>query len=194
MFRVNYFYTKLLTYIRRRLSWFKTTLALSWQYLIFSAHETYEKIRKPTTHLLTSSDPSEDVNLLKGLKKKKGNTTPSPKKIGRFVNSVLQTSLDRCGSSHRWTGDSIRTEYEGDILKGVQTFSGRFSHFWEQLIAVIFTGGNSSQVSSLLYKDGEDSLTVLFSALQYVDVPDGGIPSVHWDHGSHDEAQITKGG
>lgn len=77
---------------------------------------------------------------------------------------------------------------------GVHTFSGRFSHFWEQLITVIFTGGNSSQVSSHLYKDGEDSLTVLFSALQYVDLPDGGIPSVHWDHGSHDQAQITKGG
>lgn len=48
--------------------------------------------------------------------KKKGNTTPSPKKIGRCVNSVLKTSRDRCGSSHRWTGDSITTGYEGDIL------------------------------------------------------------------------------
>lgn len=38
----------------RRLSWFKTTLALSRQYLIFSTNETYEKIRKPTTYLLTS--------------------------------------------------------------------------------------------------------------------------------------------
>lgn len=54
MLRVKYFYTKLLTYIRRRLSWFKTTLALSRQYLIFFTNETYEKIRKPTTYLLTS--------------------------------------------------------------------------------------------------------------------------------------------
>lgn len=125
--------------------------------------------------------------------KKKRKYNPESKEDWRCVNSVLQTSRDRCGSSHRWTGDSITTGYERGYF-GVHTFSGRFSHFWEQLITVIFTGGNSSQVSSHLYKDGEDSLTVLFSALQYVDLPDGGIPGVHWDHGSHDQAQITKGG
>ena len=37
---------------------------------------------------------------------------------------------------------------QGQFWKGVQMFSGRFSRFWEQLIAVISTGGNSWQVSS----------------------------------------------
>lgn len=180
----------------RRLSWFKTTLALSRQYLIFSTNETYEKIRKPTTYLLTSLLRLSAHRIQWGRKslkraKKKKKYNPESREDRALCKFCITNK-----SGQVWILPQVnRWQHHDWVWKGIfWTFSGRFSHFWEQLITVIFTGGNSSQVSSHLYKDGEDSLTVLFSALQYVDLPDGGIPSVHWDHGSHDQAQITKGG
>lgn len=65
--------------------------------------------------------------------KKKGKTTPSPEKIGRCVNSVLQTSQDRCGSSHRWTGDSITTGYERGYFERFRKGSVISENSWSLL-------------------------------------------------------------